>query len=197
MCNRGWLSPYVNWGQIPLVFFGSVKLLSFLKLSDFNSLAPGRCGCNLELVISKLMSRIDILRISWEIGPRWTPQDLTDDQSTLVQVMAWCRQATSDFLNQCWPSSMMLYGVIRPQWVNFLSSDKTTIPIEIIHIWYSGSARTDFIYYETYLVLPKCIFFYCYISGIYTVFLLLYILLHNILRITNILICFWHLYFKT
>ena len=27
--------------------------------------------------------------------------DLTDDKSTLVQVMAWCRQATSHYLNQC------------------------------------------------------------------------------------------------
>ena len=29
--------------------------------------------------------------------------DLTDDKSTLGQVMAWCRQATSHCLNQCWP----------------------------------------------------------------------------------------------
>ena len=45
------------------------------------------------------------------------PQDLTDDKSILVQVMAWCRQATSHYLNQCWPRSPTLYGVIRPQWV--------------------------------------------------------------------------------
>ena len=41
-----------------------------------------------------------------------------DDKSTLVQVMAWCRQTTSHYLSQCWPSSMSPYGVIRPQWVN-------------------------------------------------------------------------------
>ena len=29
--------------------------------------------------------------------------DFTDDQSALVQVMAWCRQATSHHLGQCWP----------------------------------------------------------------------------------------------
>ena len=44
--------------------------------------------------------------------------DLTDDKSTLVQVMAWCRQATSHYLSQCWPRSMTLYGITRPQWVN-------------------------------------------------------------------------------
>ena len=48
------------------------------------------------------------------------PQDLTDDRSTLVQVMAWCRQATSHYLSQCWLSSLSPYGVARPQWVNSL-----------------------------------------------------------------------------
>ena len=32
--------------------------------------------------------------------------------------MAWCRQATSHCLSQCWPRSLSPYGVIRPQWVN-------------------------------------------------------------------------------
>ena len=44
--------------------------------------------------------------------------DLNDEKSTLVQVMAWCRQATSQYLSQCWPRSLLLYGVTRPQWVN-------------------------------------------------------------------------------
>ena len=43
---------------------------------------------------------------------------LINDKSTLVQVMAWCRQATSHYLNQCWPRSPTPYGVTRPQWVN-------------------------------------------------------------------------------
>ena len=43
--------------------------------------------------------------------------DLADDKSTLVQVMAWCRQATSHYLNQCWLRSLSPYGVTRPQWV--------------------------------------------------------------------------------
>ena len=43
--------------------------------------------------------------------------DLTD-KSTLVQVMAWCRQAASHYLSQCWPRSQSPYGVTRPQWVN-------------------------------------------------------------------------------
>ena len=44
--------------------------------------------------------------------------DLNDEKSTLVQVMAWCHQATSHYLSQCWPRSLSPYGVTRPQWVN-------------------------------------------------------------------------------
>ena len=50
--------------------------------------------------------------------------DLTDYKSTLVQVMAWCHQATSHYLSQCWPRSLSPYGVTRPQWVNTLRSEQ-------------------------------------------------------------------------
>ena len=56
--------------------------------------------------------------ISYEFAFRWMPLDLTDDKSTLVQVMAWCRHATSHYLSQCWPRSMPPNGITRPQWVN-------------------------------------------------------------------------------
>ena len=36
-------------------------------------------------------------------------QNPNDDKSPSVQVMAWCRQATSHYRNQCWPCSMMPY----------------------------------------------------------------------------------------
>ena len=60
--------------------------------------------------------------ISYEIAPRWMPLDLTNDKSLLVQVMAWCRQATSHYLSQCWSRSMSPNDVARPQWVNSLWS---------------------------------------------------------------------------
>ena len=43
-------------------------------------------------------------------------QDLTGDNSTLVQVMSWCRLATSHYLSQCWPWSMLPYGITNPLW---------------------------------------------------------------------------------
>ena len=87
----------------------------------FNSLAPGRFGCNFKNSIFKLALLIGTFRASFDKVLRWMIQDLTDDKSTLVQVMAWCRQATSHHLSQCWPRSMSPYGVIRPQWVNSLA----------------------------------------------------------------------------
>ena len=44
--------------------------------------------------------------------------DFTDDKSTLVQVMAWCCQAASHYLSQCWLRSMSPCDVTRPQRFN-------------------------------------------------------------------------------
>ena len=71
-------------------------------------------------VIFNLALLIGIFKSSYDNVLTWMPQDLTDDKSTLVQVMAWCRQATSHYLNHCWPRSSTPYGVTRPQWVNFV-----------------------------------------------------------------------------
>ena len=54
-----------------------------------------------------------------EIALRWMPHNHTNDKSTLVKVMAWCRQATSHCLNQCWLRSLMPHSIIRPQWVQW------------------------------------------------------------------------------
>ena len=50
-----------------------------------------------------------------EIALRWMPENSIDDKSTMVLVMAWCLQATSHYLSQCWPRSMLLYGITGPQ----------------------------------------------------------------------------------
>ena len=83
-----------------------------------NSLAPGGFDYSLKLVNFKLISTINILSIFCEIAIRWMPQHVTDPKSTLVQVMAWCHQATSHYLSQCCHRSMSPYGVTRPLSVN-------------------------------------------------------------------------------
>ena len=105
-----------------------------------NSLAPGKFEWNYIYVIFKWILVIDGWGISCEIVLLWMSLDFNDDHSTLVQVMAWCRQATSHYLSQCWPSSLSPYGITRPQWVNpcvldlthggpLTSDHKLTIPI--------------------------------------------------------------------
>ena len=85
--------------------------------SMVNSLAAGRCGSNSKSAIFKYMLRIEFKSIC-EIVLTWIPQNTFDDKSTLVQVMAWCRQPTSYYLSQCDPRPMSPYGTTRPLWVN-------------------------------------------------------------------------------
>ena len=80
--------------------------------STFNSLVPGKFEWNFRYLIFQIISVIDGWGISCELAIRWMSLDLTDDKSTLVQVMAWCRQATNHYLSQCWPRYLTPYGVI-------------------------------------------------------------------------------------
>ena len=71
----------------------------------------------------------------------WMSLDSSDDQSTLVQVMAWWRQATSHYLSQCWPRSLSPYGVTRPQWVKKIVSEVNSLwPSDAI--WWHRSEST-------------------------------------------------------
>ena len=122
-CPWTWPWPLLGGRSWPwhFLFFGllwrSLLMTHTQKKSLINSLAPGRFQFNIRYIIFKLTLGNGGWGISYEIALRWMPQDLTDDKSTLVQVMAWCRQATSHYLSQCWPRSMSPNGVTRPQWV--------------------------------------------------------------------------------
>ena len=98
---------------------GVIEMIGNTAVRQFNSLVAGGLGYSLKLINFKLISTINILRIVCEIAIMCKPQHLTNHESTLVQVMAWCRQATSHYPNQCWPRSMLSYGITRPQWVKY------------------------------------------------------------------------------
>ena len=59
------------------------------------------------------------------------PLDLTDDESTLVQVMAWCHQATSHYLSQCWLRFMVSLGlnelIVNCKGIIFFKTNHTVI----------------------------------------------------------------------
>ena len=62
------------------------------------------------------------------------------DESILVQVIAWCCQAPSHYLSQCWPRFISPDGVTRPHWVNQWCScgscDFFVIPTDIHDFWW-------------------------------------------------------------
>ena len=109
-----------HWGSTILGDSTLCFILMCLKNSSrlINSLANMRSEWDFRWVIFKLILMIDGWSISCEIILRWMSLDLTDEKSTLVQVMAWCHQATSHYLSQCWPRSMPPCGITMPQWVN-------------------------------------------------------------------------------
>ena len=85
---------------------------------------------------------------------RWMSTDLTDDKS-LVQVMVWCRQATSHYLSQCWPRSMSPHGVTRLQWVN--KSEYKFWIVEKNFYWFSCKWILLLIAYYIFLANAPCV----------------------------------------
>ena len=72
--------------------------------------------------------------ISYEISLRWMPLDLTDDQSTLVQVMAWCRQQglTLSIWFTC-PSGMWFWKFTCPAKVFTCPANICTTPVKLTY----------------------------------------------------------------
>ena len=99
-----------NYGEVSPSRYGNF-VYTHWPLGDFIG--------TLDTQFSILM--IDGLGISYDIALRWMPMDLTDDESALVQVMAWCYQAMSHFLSQCWPIDlchhMMSLGHNKLIWI--------------------------------------------------------------------------------
>ena len=112
-----WVPPHTRDTRFDDVWSQYGTDCSWAALTSVNSLNPGGFDYSLKSVNFKLILTLNTLSIFSEIVIRWMPQHLTDHESTLVQIMAWCRQATSHCLSQCWPRSLSPYDVTRPQWV--------------------------------------------------------------------------------
>ena len=115
-----------------------------------NSLAPGRSEWNFRHVIFKQILVIDGWGISCEITLRWMLLGLAD-KSTLVQVMAWCCQATSHYLSQCWPRFCFFYKFYLAH------SDKRYNFIHSAHFHiYSNNIIHIYQHQHLHLWLPTC-----------------------------------------
>ena len=91
-----------------------------------------------------------------EIALRWILLYLTDDKSTLVQVMAWCLAAPSHYLSQCWPRwarSMSPNGVTGPQWVK-----RTLVQCTTWHL-YNGELKKKIMSVFTMCPLYDCLWY--------------------------------------
>ena len=101
-----------------------------------NSLAHGWCGNDLKSVI---FESVFYGLISWVLPVKSPPGDSMKPHwwyvrlSTLVKVMACFLPAPSHYLIQCWPSSLLPYGITRPQWV-----DRACYPLQWRHNGHDG-----------------------------------------------------------
>ena len=131
-----WATRGRSWGHVMMwARFGSQGSIALNWHSRYSGT---RYSGTWLYLIFQTISVIDGWVISCELALRWMSLDLTDDKSTLVQIMAWCRHATSHYLSQCWPRSMSPYDVTRPQWVNSLapcSSNFQNIILKLIMLY--------------------------------------------------------------
>ena len=73
--------------------------------------------------------------------------DLTDDKSTLAQVMACCKQITSHCLNQCWPRSLTkISDTIRRHYATICSLIKWACFPEMYSFLMSLTIKVSFLY---------------------------------------------------
>ena len=90
--------------------------LSITRPLWVNSLAPGKFEWNLRYLISQIISVI-----SCELALRWMSLDLTDDKSTLVQLMQRCQhpifKKLNDFAIQ--PKKCLIYDKMVKNLWNF------------------------------------------------------------------------------
>ena len=138
-----------------LYFFDQYQQLRSAWLSHISiyqhitSLTLGRCDSDLKNMIFKLckcMLQIMFISTSCEIALR------QHEKSTLVQVMAWCHQATSHYLGQC--GTRFCNGVITsPHWVSVIAyyellfrHDFIIYAIDRFHGWYISGPGTHFTY---------------------------------------------------
>ena len=99
-------------GNLTVLFSGKFSHLSdwYLGHSLWN------CPHVNALANERQCYNVTLSLIGW-VHTQNDPWELNGDTSALVLVMAWCHQAPSHYLLQCWTRSQTPYGITRPQWV--------------------------------------------------------------------------------
>ena len=107
--------------SIPKMILKNSLSRLLLHLSSTNELSrwfpgPGSLEIKIKFSISTIQVIYNFQGISCEIAFMWISLNLVDDKSMLV--MAWCCQAASHYLSQCWPRSVLPYGITSTHWVH-------------------------------------------------------------------------------
>ena len=97
----------------------SLKHIPLFKSPMFNTLSSEQNGPYFaDNIFKRIILNVWILNI---VSLKCVSDGLIENKSTLVQLMVWCCQATIYYLNQCWPMSVLPYGINEPQWVKWLN----------------------------------------------------------------------------
>ena len=105
---------YCNFIPLSLKFVPETQLT--VNHDRFNSSPSKQFGGKIADDIFKCIFFNENDWMSIKISMKFIPEGSIDNKSVFAQVMAWRRQATSHYLNQCWPS--FLTHICRTQrWV--------------------------------------------------------------------------------
>ena len=97
-------------------------LTIFVQASLYSLISHLDMWMTFQKIIFKPNLMIDTRGISCQNALRWMWMDPTNNKSTLVQVMAWCNQATSHYLNK--PMLTQIYVTI---WHHYATISGTNI----------------------------------------------------------------------
>ena len=107
------------WFVSKIAFWHMYQELTHWPLGDVTTI--------LKSVIFNLFIQNSSSGIRRAVARRRILENPTNEKSALVQVMAWCRQATSHYLDQYWPRSMSPHGVPDHKMLNLMISPFTCL----------------------------------------------------------------------
>ena len=140
-CRRAINSPSFRCVQMQICGHGNGHGWCPNIVNELTHLSPGKYGDDFKSILFKLLIQNSSLGAHCKSVLRWMSQNLTSEMSTLVQVMAWCRQPTSHYLDQCCPRSLMPYGIISPWWINIEKKILVDRPLQSSHAIQSLQTR--------------------------------------------------------
>ena len=119
------MGKYITW-IVTKLWHKLTKHGTNISWAYFNAQAPGRCVTDLgNMILALLMIQNSSMCTNYGSALRWMPDDRTNIKPILLQVMAWCRQATNHYLSSWWPIFMAPYGITRPQWAKASTTVET------------------------------------------------------------------------